>query len=79
MMYVPSPQLYSTLFESKSYDELTVATTNNIVLDAVGTAEEAAQHLLLSPMTTLSHKYYHWCSEHIKYNHSVKPENVFEA
>jgi hypothetical protein len=32
--------------------------------------EEAAQHLLLSPMTTLSHKYYHWCSEHIKYNHS---------
>jgi hypothetical protein len=38
------------------------------VLDAVGT-EEAAQHLLLSPMTTLSHKYY-WCSEHIKYNHS---------
>jgi hypothetical protein len=29
-----------------------------------------AQHLLLSPMTTLSHKYYHWCSEHIKYNHS---------
>jgi hypothetical protein len=28
-----------------------------------------AQHLLLSPMTTLSHKYYH-LPEHIKYNHS---------
>jgi hypothetical protein len=39
------------------------------VLDAVGTEGEAAQHLLLSPMTTLSHNIITG-PEHIKYNHS---------
>jgi hypothetical protein len=41
-------------------------------------AKEEAQHLLLS-MMTLSHKYYHWCSEHIKYNHSESSLKIFEA
>jgi hypothetical protein len=39
--------------------------------------QEVAQHLLLSPMTTLSRII--TGAQHIKYNHSVKPENVFEA
>jgi hypothetical protein len=32
--------------------------------------EEAAQHLLLSPMTTLSHKSITGALKYIKYNHS---------
>jgi hypothetical protein len=41
------------------------------VLDAVGTeGGSGTAFIVITDDDIVTHKYYHWCSEHIKYNHS---------